>query len=94
MSANQKTISYLLIIISIFLLFFVITDQYSKMQEKLDTESSLNEELKTKTSELQDLNSLKQSLNENRSEIEKYTKNFTEDEMIKYIYAYSIDSTK
>jgi len=62
MSVNQKTISYLLIIISIFLLFFVITDQYNKMQEKLDTRSSLTNQLETKQKEYSDLNSLKKSL--------------------------------
>jgi len=94
MSVNQKTISYLLIIISVFLLLFVITDQYNKMQEKLDNRASLVNQLKTKQKDFLALNSLKKSLSKNKGVIEKYTKNFTEDEMIKYIYDYTIDPSK
>jgi len=89
MSVNQKTISYLLIIVSIFLLFFVITNQYAKMQEKLDTKSSLDRKITVTKTELQNLNNLKESLKWNRKEINKYTINFSEDAMIKYIYDYS-----
>jgi len=93
MSANQKTISYLLIILSIFLLFFVITSQYSKMQEKLDTKTSLKEKLVSKKTELKSLNTLKQSLQLNKKEIEKYTTTFSEDKIIKYIYDYAFDES-
>jgi len=93
MKINQKTISYLLIILSVFLLFFIITGQYSKVQEKLDNKNSLKNKLTNKVEELTALNKLQQLLKENSKEITKYTINFSEDKIIKYIYDYAFDQS-
>lgn len=94
---NKTFISYLTVLISLFILVFITKWQFAYTQEKLDEKSTLNAELSEKKEELNNLNKLKTTLGSSEwKNIEKYLSLFREDEIIKYIYdyAYSIDSEK
>lgn len=94
MSGNNKLISYLLLLTSVFILFFITTSQYNKLQENLDTKDLMSSELLEKEEELTKLNKLRTLVKseEAKKDMEKYKIDFKEDEIIKYIYDYAFST--
>lgn len=92
---NKKFISYLLILISLFIIVLFIKDEIFMIFENNDKKSHLINKLEIKREEqnkLRDLElSLKNSL-DTKKNIEKYQAEIKEDELIDYIYS-SIEST-
>lgn len=85
---NPKFISYLIMLISLFILFLVTYNQYEQLQINLDVNSSLENEVNTLSWELNELSILNKSLKSDDSEIKKYLSEFNEEELIKYIFDY------
>lgn len=84
---NNKFFWYILILLSLFVLVLFTRTQLMDLQvnldEKAENENSLNEE----RSELQRLNDIKNNLNGENSDVEKYLVDISEDELIDYIYS-------
>ena len=102
---DNKFISYLILLISLFVIVLFTKDQFNVMQEKLDSKNTYNKELKLKREKLDSINKIKNELNSNNGaekssefkEVEKYNISFSENELIDYFYGYiesleSIDS--
>lgn len=84
--------SYILLLVSFFILVLVTKDQIFLVQENSDNNEQLNIELSEKRNNVENLNNLKNELKNNTgslSEISKYLIDFKEDEIIDYIYSYS-----
>ncbi len=85
---NNTFFSYLIILLSIFILFLVTYKQYEELQVNLDEKIILlNNETELKT-EINRLNTLENDLKENNVEVQKYLTEFSENEVIEYIYDY------
>ena len=94
MSIQNNHSSYLLVLFSIFILFFITIWQYEFLQENLDEKNESLIKLQEKEDILRELNDLKLKVKseEVREDLEKYRVNFSEDEIIKYIYDYAFNS--
>ena len=100
---DNKFLSYLIILISLFIIVLFTKDQFNVIQENLDSKSSYGNELKLKREKLNSLNEIKNELyikdSEEKSkkskDVEKYSFPFSENEMIDYFYWYveSLDPT-
>jgi Tfp pilus assembly protein PilO len=85
---NNKFVSYLIILVSLFVLVLVTKDQVMFMQENLDLRDMNNVELSEKKTKLSELNNLKAELVNTSENISKYNVSIKEDEIIDYIYSY------
>lgn len=95
-SKDNKFLSYLIILVSLFVLVFVTKDQFSDMQINLDTKQNYEMQRDAKKSKLQDLNVLREQLKQDTStwsqDIKRFSTFFKEDELINYIYSYVEES--
>lgn len=93
---NSKFISSLIILLSLFLIVFFTKDQFFKLQENLDSRDFYKEESVKKDQELSEVNSIKSKLEKSDSkeleEVKKYMIDFSEDELISYIYGHIINN--
>lgn len=85
---DNKFISYIFVLISLFILVLFTKDQVMLIQENLDVREVNNIELTTKVDRLKELNDLKIALENSTENIDKYTAEIKEDEIIDYIYSY------
>ncbi|QFR38762.1 hypothetical protein A9Q91_00825 [Candidatus Gracilibacteria bacterium 28_42_T64] len=86
---NNKIISYLIIFVSLFILFLFTKDQYLILQEKSDLKESYVLELQEKKETLDSLNKIKNELKKDESITKRYLNEINEDEIIEYFYSYS-----
>lgn len=85
---NNKFISYLIILIALFILVLVTKDKIGTLQEKLDLKETYASTLEEKKKTLQELNDKKVELDKSAQNIDKYMVEIKEDELIDYIYSY------
>lgn len=90
---NNKSLAYVFIFLSIFLIFFFAKPEYAYLNENLDTKDSLNSEQETLKAENEKLSKIKRELDDLTSSwsklIEKYMADYKEDEIIRYFYDYA-----
>ncbi len=87
-SKNNKFFSYLLILISLFIVILVTKTEVMDMQEKLDQVETYNIQLSDTKNKLAELNNLKNELKKSDTNISKYVTEIKEDEIIDYIYSF------
>jgi len=85
---NSTFISYLIILLSLFILFLVTYKQFEKLQVNLDMNFTLNTEKTELENDLAELEKLDNKLETDNTQIKKYLTGFSENEMIEYIYNY------
>ena len=85
---NNKFVSYLIILIALFILILVTKWEVISMQENSDLKETYNSQLNVKKEKLTELNNLKNELISSSENISKYTIDIKEDELIDYIYSY------
>jgi hypothetical protein len=85
---NNKFISYLIILLSLFILVLVTKDEIIEFQQNSDENEVYNIKLEEKKSKLLELNNLKNRLSESSNNISKYNVIIKEDEIIDYIYTF------
>lgn len=89
MYKNNTFISYLIILVSLFILILVTKNQIFNLVEQLDQkEASLKEYEDTKV-ELVRINKLKTQWKDTSGEVDKYMIDLSENELIDYFYGYS-----
>lgn len=90
---NNKSLAYIFIFVSIFLVVFFARPQYASLNENLDTKDSLRTEQDNLKSENEKLSKIKFELDEPTSswskQIEKYMSDYKEEEIIRYFYDYA-----
>jgi len=89
---NNKFVSYLIILLSLFIVVLVTRVQIMTLQENLDVKEIKTNELNDKKEQRDDLDRIKAKLKSDDSKVGKYLTAFNEDELIDYIYSY-IEST-
>ncbi len=87
-SKNNKFISYLIILITFFILVLVTKWEILKLQENVDLKDSYKIELEDKINKLAEINEKKSMLNKSSEDIDKYELKIKEGEIINYIYSY------
>ena len=86
--SNNKFFSYILILLSIIIIFIFIKDIIFNIQSNLDINEKYSLDLKNKKQELNKLSQLKNNIKGNNKDIDKYLLDIKEDEVIEYIYSY------
>lgn len=89
---NNKFVSYLIILISLFILVLFTSDKIKEIYQNIDLKETHNISLNEKKAKLGELNNLKNSLANSKADIDKYIVTIKEDELIDYIYS-SIEKT-
>lgn len=89
---NNKFVSYLIILISLFILVLFTSDKIKEIYQNIDLKETYTTSLNEKKAKLGELNTLKNSLSNSKADIDKYIVNIKEDEVIDYIYS-SIEKT-
>ena len=82
---ENKFVSYLIIFISLFILFIFAFEQYKIVQLNLDKNSQLEVKIKEKEAKINENIEIKKRINDDKN-LTKYTVNIKEDELINYIY--------
>lgn len=85
---NNKFISYIIILVALFILVLITKGQFEVLQEKLDVKETQTISLAEKRAKLDELNNKKVELSKSSEDIDKYTMEIKEDEIIDYIYSY------
>ena len=88
---DNKFLSLLVILVSLFILIFFTKDIFDSMQENLDTRGRLTSEETEKSKELFKLSSLEKDLKDwnKKKEISRFLTSFSEDEILIYLYDYT-----
>ncbi len=91
---DNKLIWYILVLLSIFILFFLTLSQYNKLQENIDSKNTVKATLESKESDLNKLNELKLKVKSWSilEELSRYQIEYSEDLIIKYFYDYAFDA--
>jgi len=85
---DNKFISYLIILISLFILFLITLEQYKQLQHNLDKRNELNSSIKQKREQILKNDKIKEKIQKNSQTTEKFLLEIKEDELIDYIYSY------
>lgn len=93
MSINKKDnkfISLVIVLISLFILVIFTKNMYYTMQENLDIKNNLETDLQEKNSDLRELETLEKELKswDKKEEISQFLKTFSEDEILVYLNEY------
>jgi len=88
---NKKFISYLIILFSFFIIFLVTLNQYENLQVNRDIKNNLDNELSLKNKKLEANNEIKKLLKDNPKITDKFVVDFSEGEIIEYIFDYAQD---
>lgn len=84
---NNKFISYLIVLITLFILVLFTKDEIMNIQENNDLNETYINELNLKNSKIEELNKLKKELSNTSEDIDKYKLEIKEDEIIDYLYS-------
>lgn len=88
-SGKNKFVSYLIILISLFILILFTKDQITKIQENNDLKETYTIDLDNKKTKLSELNELKSRISTwSGLDTSKYNVEIKEDEIIDFIYSY------
>lgn len=85
---NNKFVSYLIILFSLFILFLVTYNQYEVLQVNLDIKNNLEFNKKAKLEEIEKNKTIENKLKSDINITKKYLVNVSEDEIVKYIFDY------
>lgn len=85
---NNKFLWYVIVLISFFILLLVTKTQIYLIQENKDLRETYQFELQESQKVVEALNSAQKNLEAQWIDVTKYLSNFSEDEMIDYIYSY------
>ncbi len=85
---DKKFISYLVILLSLFVLVIFTKAEISYIQENADTKDTIEAELKTETEKLAALNKIEAELKQDDSETKRYDVELSEDKLMNYFYGY------
>lgn len=92
LNAKNTLIANVLIIISLFVLLLFTKDYYFNLQNNLEQKENLEIELEEKTNELKKFEEIKSKIeNSDDLGIDKYDRDFREDELIDYLYGLAED---
>ncbi len=95
LNQRKKFYSYLIILISLFILVFPIRIIYSSIQESLDNKEINQNKLEKRQDYLSNLENIKEKIKNNhkdiKSKIDKFLVEFDEKEILKYLYDYCKD---
>ena len=83
---NNKIYSYIIILISLFILVLFTKSQFEKIQVSLDEKNIEQSNLENARNKVQRLNDTEAKLAKESDIVAKYTTKFSEDELISYIY--------
>jgi len=87
LNAKNTLIANVLIIISLFVLLLFTKDYYFNLQNNEEQNEALTMQLEDKQNELKKFEEIKQKIeNSDNKDVEKYNKDFNEDEVISYLY--------
>lgn len=84
---DNKFVSYIIILVSLFILVLFTKTQISAVYENKDLKDSHTSTLDSKKNKLTELNNLKTNLVKIQEDIDKYTVEIKEDEIIDYLYS-------
>ena len=79
---NNKFVSYLIILVTLFILVLVTKDQVVNLQENLDLKETYANELSSKKVKLGELNTLKSEIINSQDNMWKYSVEINEDEIM------------
>lgn len=92
---NNKFVSYLIILLSLFVLVLFTKNEVVTLQSNLDQVEIKESTLETKKTKLTNLNDLKKELSSSDNKIvSKYNIEFSQEDIIDYIYSYIEDNQK
>jgi len=91
-STKNRFVSYLIILVSLFIIILVTKGQITQLQENNDLKETYNITLDSKKSRLNDLNKLKNNISSSELDTSKYNIEIKEDEIIDYIFSYIEDT--
>lgn len=86
---NNRFLSYLILLLTLFILVLFTKDQIMSMQSHLDTKETLNLELQEVRDQQDDLQKIAQEVEQKDSVTKRYLTKFSENEIIDYFYSYS-----
>lgn len=85
---DNKFVSYLILLFSLFILFLLTLKQYENMQVNFDKKSELETEINEKRNTIKKYNDISEKIKIDDKILKKYLTNIHEDELIDYIYSY------
>ncbi len=89
MNKNNKTISYLLILLSLFIIVLFTKDYLFELQSNLEEKNRLTKKVSEKREEFEQTKKIKSKLEKDsdNTEIKKYVNEIKEEEIVDYIYS-------
>jgi len=93
-NTNNKFITYLIILATLFVVVLFTKDQIIMIQENNDLRDSYEIKLKDTKAKLEAINEKKAMLNKSSENIDKYDLVIKEDEVIDYLYGYIEESNR
>lgn len=91
---NNKFVSYLIILLSLFILILFTKTEVVNLQSNLDQIEIKENNLEAKKAKLTELNELKKELSSSNEIASKYNIEFKEEDIIDYIYSYIEENQK
>lgn len=85
---DNKFVSYLIILLALFILILVTLNQYKVLQENLDNNYNIKTKIDEKTEIINKNDEIRSKIKEDISYTEKYLVDIKENEIIDYIYSY------
>ncbi len=85
---NNKFLSYFLILISLFIIILFTSSQIMKVQENNDRFNQLDKEITDVREQQEELQKIKQQITQSGAVTQRYLSDFTENEMLDYLYTY------
>jgi len=88
--AKITLLTYLLLIVTIFIIFFVTTKLYDSNNQINYSKNTLNQKIKELETKYSELSKIKSDLSKaDQKDMEKFLINFSEDELTSYFYDYA-----
>lgn len=85
---NNKFLSYFLILISLFIVILFTSNQVMYVQENNDRFQELEKEISDVREQQEELQKIKQDITQSGAVTQRYLSDFTENEMLDYLYTY------
>lgn len=88
---NNRFVSYLIVLLALFILILFTKDQIMNVQFNLDKKEQINSELENVREKQKALVSTAIDVEKEWSQTQRYLTPFTEDEILEYLYSYAED---
>lgn len=85
---NNKFLTYFLILISLFIVVLFTSTQVMNVQENSDRYTQLEKEIQDVRDQQEELQNIKQQITQSWATTQRYLSDFTENEMLDYLYTY------